>query len=91
MYDPLDKYLTEFFGTLFLAFIIFKSGNYFLIGATLTLAAILGGHISGAAFNPAVTVGMYIKGDLQMTDLIMYTISQILGVVVAVYFSQIKM
>jgi aquaporin Z len=41
------------------------------------------GHISGAHLNPAVTVGAWVAGRINTTDLIPYVIAQIIGGIVA--------
>jgi len=43
------------------------------------------GHISGAHFNPAVTLAIYIRGKCTALDIPKYIISQLLETVVAVY------
>ncbi len=42
-----------------------------------------GGHISGAHYNPAVTVAVLIRGRIKMNEAIMYWVAQIVGAVVA--------
>ena len=75
----MNKYLIEFLGTLFLVFIIFATGNYLAIGAALSIAIMLGGAISGGAFNPAVTIALMYAGKLPRSDLIPYIVAQIAG------------
>ena len=75
----LNKYLVEFLGTMFLAFIIFATGNYLAIGAALAIGALLGGPISGGSFNPAVTLALYNSGKLMKSDIVPYIIVEILG------------
>ena len=75
----MNKYLVEFLGTLFLVFIIFATGNYLAIGAALALAVMLGGAISGGAFNPAVTIALMQSGKLSRSDLVPYIVAQIAG------------
>lgn len=72
-------YIVEFLGTLFLVFIIFASGNYLAIGAALALAVLLGGAISGGAFNPAVAIALMYAGKIPRSDLIPYIIAEISG------------
>jgi glycerol uptake facilitator-like aquaporin len=48
----MQKYIVEFLGTMFLMFVIFTTGNWLAIGAALAIAVLLGGSISGGAFNP---------------------------------------
>src|SRR3954467_6096187 len=42
-----------------------------------------GGHISGGHYNPAVTVGILIRGKLQAADAVPYWIAQFAGAAVA--------
>ena len=42
-----------------------------------------GGHISGAHYNPAVTLGVYLRGRCPLADVIPYMAAQIFGAVVA--------
>jgi len=76
------KYLTEFLGTLFLVFVIFYTGNWVAIGFGLAIPVLLGGAISGGAFNPAVAVCLYLAKNKHITTvktLLFYIISELLG------------
>ena len=84
MINSWNKYLVEFLGTLFLTYIIFLTGNYLAIGSALAIVVLIGGNISGGAFNPAVAIAMFYKGKLTSEDLIPYILAQILGALVAV-------
>ncbi len=75
----MNKYLVEFLGTLFLVFVIFATGNYLAIGAALALAVMLGGPISGGAFNPAVSIAMLYAGKMSRSDLVPYMVAQVAG------------
>ena len=75
----MNKYLVEFLGTLFLVFVIFATGNYLAIGAALAVAIILGGAISGGAYNPAVSIALMYAGKIPRSDLIPYIIAQVAG------------
>ena len=75
----MNKYLVEFLGTLFLVFVVFATGNYLAIGAALAVAVMLGGHISGGAFNPAVALALMYSGRLSRSDLIPYIVAQLAG------------
>lgn len=75
----MNKYLVEFLGTMFLVFVILATGNYLAIGAALAVAVMLGGPISGGAFNPAVAITLYASGTLNKADLLPYIIVEILG------------
>lgn len=75
----MHAYLVEFLGTLFLSFVIFATGNYLAIGAALALSVLLGGAISGGAFNPAITIALVQAGKLSKTDLLPYIGVQVIG------------
>jgi aquaporin Z len=78
----MNKYLVEFLGTVFLVFVIFATGNYLAIGAALAVAIMIGGTISGAAYNPAVTIALMYAGKLPRSDLIPYIVAQVAGALV---------
>jgi len=84
----MNKYLVEFLGTLLLSFVIFATGNYLAIGAALAVAVLIGGPISGGAFNPAITVALLSAGKLASNDVIPYIVAQIAGGLVG--FEQVK-
>lgn len=75
----MNKYFVEFLGTLFLVFVIFATNNYLAIGAALAIAVLIGGTISGGAFNPAVSIAMMYSGRMPRSDLIPYIVAQIVG------------
>ncbi len=81
----MNKYLVEFLGTMFLMYVIFATGNWLAIGAALAVAVMLGGAISGGAFNPAVAVSLYAAGKLPKADVLPYVIAEILGALAAFY------
>ncbi len=75
----MNKYVIEFLGTMFITFVIFATNNYLAIGAALAIAILLGGHISGGAYNPAISIAMMQAGKLARNDVIPYIIAQIAG------------
>jgi aquaporin Z len=75
----MNKYLVEFLGTLLLSFVIFATGNYLAIGAALAVGVLVGGPISGGAFNPAITLALMAAGKLAQNDVIPYIVAQIAG------------
>ena len=75
----LNKLLVEYLGTTLLMFVIFLTGNYLAIGAALAVAVLLGGAISGGAFNPAVSIAMMYAGKMPRSDLIPYIVAQVAG------------
>ena len=79
----LNKYLVEFLGTVFFLYVIIATGNAIAIGAALAVAIMLGGHISGGHFNPAVSVMMAVAGKITMSDALSYILAQVAGGLVA--------
>jgi aquaporin Z len=53
------------------------------IGAVLMVMVYAGGHISGAHYNPAVTLAVYLRGKATASDLGGYWIAQLVGAAVA--------
>ena len=81
----MKKYLTEFVGTLFLVLIIGLTQNPLAIGFGLTILVYMGAHISGAHYNPVVSLAMFIRKEIGGIDFIKYLIAQILGATLAAY------
>jgi len=79
------KYLTEFVGTAVLLFTIYcsvVSGSALAplaIGAVLTAMVFAGGHVSGAHYNPAVTLAVFLRGRLAARHLLPYAAAQVIG------------
>ena len=78
----MKKVLTEFIGTFFLVMGAALGGG---IGAALALMIMVyaGGHISGAHYNPAVTLAVWIRGKSTTADLLSYWMSQVAGAITA--------
>src|SRR5262249_2529689 len=88
----MGKYLTEFIGTFFLVLTIFLAVKVgpspadlapLAIGAVLMVMVYMGGHISGAHYNPAVSLAVLIRGKLGVVDFVLYVAVQLAGAVVA--------
>ncbi len=85
----MGRYVTEFVGTFFLVFTIgltAMSGTPMApiaIGSVLMAMVYMGGHISGAHYNPAVSVAILIRGKMEIRDLVPYVLSQISGAILA--------
>jgi aquaporin Z len=79
------RYVTEFIGTFFLVFAIVTSvlGGAPLaplaIGVVLAAMVFAGGHISGAHYNPAVTLAVWIRGKIDTQDVPGYLLAQTAG------------
>ena len=91
-----SKLAAEFIGTFFLALTICtaavhgSAGEYapFAIVTTLMVMIYAVGHISGAHFNPAVTVAVWIRGACDKNDVVPYIGTQLLAGVLAAFVSQ---
>ncbi len=79
----MGKYITEFIGTFFLVLVVALTGNAAAIGAVLMVMVFAGGHISGAHYNPAVTLAVLVRGKVSSQDAIIYMIVQIIAAVIA--------
>ena len=79
------QYLTEFVGTFFLvqtiglAVVQGVSMAPLAIGVILMVMVYMGGHVSGAHYNPAVSLAVLMRGKMETRDLVPYFVSQILG------------
>src|SRR5437868_13999036 len=81
----MNKYIAEFLGTFFLVLTIGCTGigassgviAPLAIGAALMVMVFAGGHISGAHYNPAVTLGVLIRGRLNAADVVPYIVAQL--------------
>ena len=80
------KYVVEFFGTFFLVMVICMTlgGNYgafspMAAGVMLIALTYASFALSGAHFNPALSVACYLRGKLLAGDLLPYIVSQFLG------------
>ena len=82
------SYVVEFLGTALFLLVILLTGQAIPIGLALMAVIMLGGKVSGGHFNPAVSVMMWRKGSLKMSDLAPYVIAQVLGGLVALELSK---
>ena len=61
----MKKLFIEFFGTYFLVLIIgLSSGNPIAVGFGLMVLVYTGAHISGAHYNPAVTLALFLQKEI---------------------------
>ena len=91
----MKKLITEFIGTFFL---ILTIGLAVLggagamapvaIGLALMVMVYAGGHISGAHFNSAVTLGILIRGKITVADAVPYMIVQVVAGAIAAFVVQ---
>src|SRR5882762_7032058 len=89
----MKKYIAEFIGTFFLVLTIGCSviGNGagplapLAIGSALMVMIFAGGYISGGHFNPAVTLGVWLRGKCEAKDVAPYMVFQTLGAMLAAF------
>ena len=55
------------------------------IGTMLIVMVYAGGHVSGAHYNPAVTVAVWLRGKCPAKDVPAYILAQVLGAVIAAF------
>src|SRR5256714_239748 len=87
----MNKYIAEFIGTFFLVLTIGCTGigagagviAPLAIGAALMVMVYAGGHISGAHYNPAVTLAILLRGKLNAADVLPYIVAQLAGAALA--------
>jgi len=84
----LKAVLVEFIGTFFFLSVILNAVANASLGpiavAVGLLAAIyFGGAISGGHFNPAVSLMMFVKGNIAPDVFILYILAQVVGALVA--------
>jgi len=83
----IKKYITEFIGAFFLVatigFTVMAPGADHMaplaIGSALMVMIFAGGHISGAHYNPAVTLAVWLRGRCETKDMWQYMAWQIAG------------
>lgn len=92
----MNKFIVECIGTFFLLLtigltVIPGSAGVIAplaIGSVLMVMVYAGGHISGAHYNPAVTLAVLIRGRCTMADVPVYLTAQILGAVAGALTAQ---
>ena len=78
------KLLTEFAGTFIFLTTIGLSGAAgslapLAIGLALTTMVYMGGHVSGAHYNPAVSLGLFLRGVISASTMGMYWATQLVA------------
>lgn len=89
----MNKLLVETLGTFFLVLTVGLTAGRtdfapLAIGASLMVMVYAGGHLSGAHYNPAVTLGVLIRGKIPAGEAVTYMVAQILGGVLAALTAQ---
>src|SRR5215510_5291597 len=89
----MKRYLTEFIGTFFLVLTIGMTvidpgiGAFapLAIGTALIVMVYAGGHVSGAHYNPAVTLAVWLRGKCHRSQIVGYIAAQIIGATLAAF------
>ena len=92
----MNKFVVDFIGTFFLVLtigltVIPGSAGVIAplaIGSVLMAMVYAGGHISGAHYNPAVTLAVLIRGKCSIAETPVYMIAQIAGAAAAAFTAQ---
>lgn len=88
------RLVTEFIGTFVLVatvgLTVLQESAFapLAIGSALMIAVYMGGHISGGHYNPAVTLGVWLRGKLDAGMVLPYMLAQVAGAAVAALFVQ---
>jgi aquaporin Z len=86
------KLLTEFVGTFIFLSTIALSGAAgplapLVIGLALTALVYMGGHVSGAHYNPAVSFGLFLRQIIGLPTMLAYWITQLVAGSLAFVFA----
>lgn len=96
-YGKMKKYAAEFIGTFILTFTACGAASFtggysgylgavgiaLIFGFVMTALVYTFGNISGSHLNPAVSVGMFISGRMNVIDFMGYIIAQMIGGIAA--------
>jgi len=92
------KLITEFIGTFFLVLVIGMvvtggKGDFspIAIGSVLMCMVFAGAYVSGAHYNPAVTLAVLLRGRIPVKEAVAYVIVQIIGAIAAASIVQLIM
>ena len=86
------KLLTEFVGTFIFFSAIALSGSAgplgpLVVGLALTALVYMGGHVSGAHYNPAVSFGLFLRRVIALPTMLLYWITQLVAGSLAFVFA----
>lgn len=90
----MKKYIVELIGTFFLVLTVTTTAvllgassplTPLAIGSALMVMIYAGGHISGGHYNPAVTLGVWLRGRCDTKDVVPYIAAQLVGALIAVF------
>lgn len=79
----MKQYIMECIGTFLLTLAVAFIPDPAAAGFMLMALIYLGGHISGAYYNPAVVLAAHVGGYLKVREAVLYTLCQCVGAIVA--------
>ena len=93
----LKKYIVEFIGTFFLVLTVCMTSyskvsadlQPLAVGSMLMVLIYSMGYLSGAQFNPAISLAIYLRGRINIKEMGFYWIAQILGAVAAAMMTSV--
>ncbi len=81
----MKHYVMELIGTFFLTIAISFTGNPLAIGLMFMTMIYMGLGVSGAHYNPAITLAVYLRGKMRSNLVVGYMASQVLGALLGVF------
>ena len=85
-FDKIAPYVQEFVGTFFICYTLGSSSVInnmlsvmFYVGGVVTAMVFCGGHVSGGQYNPAVSLGVFIRGSQTIIKTLIFWGMQCLG------------
>ncbi len=85
----MNKYIIEFIGTFFLVLTIGLSANPIAIGVVLAALVYMGGYISGAHYNPAITLAIWLQKKIKTGEAGAYVAVQLVAAIAAAAIFQV--
>lgn len=79
----MKRYLAELLGTFFLAITVIFVRDPYAIGLMFMAMVYLFGGVSGGHFNPAVSLGFWLRGKVNTVTMLGYFLAQTIGAVLA--------
>lgn len=79
----MKKCFVEMLGACLLTMAITLTGNPLAIGLMLTACLVIGAHISGGHYNPAVSLALFAHQRISINTLVKYAAFQIVGAIAA--------
>lgn len=80
----MQKYISELTGTFIIAFALGVSANYIAVGSIIGCLTLISYPVSGAHFNPAITLALLIRKRIKSAEALGYIMAQFAGVIIAI-------